>query len=319
MSLPSDPHTGNGLKGTTAPPSQQLSLPDIWRMVCRRKWLLILPCIAIALGGAVLCYYLPNIYRATTVILVEAQRVPEAYVQSIVSTSVQDRLRTITQQIKSYTRLEEVIRSVRLMDNLQDRKAVDEYIERMREKIEVNVKGNDAFTISYSDKSPRVVQQVTNKLASLFIGENIKVREQYVTGTTDFLESELSRVRDLLEIQEKKINEFRQKYTGELPDQQDANLRTLDRLQLQSQTNQASIHDAQRRKNLLVQQLRSTQQSPQIVLESNPSIPAEVIALKKRLAEQKQTLNQLQAKKKLFSVTYLVVNDVPKKPVVSVT
>jgi len=301
MSFFSLPTTGSGLKSAMTSPIQQPSLSDLWRMVRRRKRLLILPCMAVLLVSAVLCYALPNIYRATTVILVEAQRVPEAYVKSIVSTSVGERLRTITQQIKSYTRLEEVIRSVGLLDNLQDRRSVDEYIQKMREKIEVNVKGHEAFTISYSDKSPQIVQQVTNKLASLFIEENIKVRERQATGTTEFLESELSRVRDLLEIQEKKVNNFRQQYTGELPDQQNANLRTLDRLQLQLQNNRETIQNAQHRKSLLMQRLSLAQQNPQSLPIPADGIPTETLARQQQLAEQKNRLNQLQS---IFSDEY---------------
>ena len=301
MSLPSMPKTGNRLKGDMPFSGQQPSLFDIWRMVRRRKWLLIPPCITIVLGAVVLCYALPNIYHATTVILVEAQRVPESYVKSIVSTSVKDRLRTITQQVKSYTRLEEVIRSLNLMNDVRDRKEIDRYIQRMRNKIDVDVRGHEAFTISYSDSVPRTVMLVTNKLASLFIEENIKVREQYVAGTTEFLESELTRVRNLLEIQEKKVNDFRQQYTGELPDQQNANLRTLDRLQLQLQANREAIQEAQNRKSLLMQQLRWAQKNRGQIPAPVDNLPAEAKILQQQLLEHQNRLNKL---KSMFTDDY---------------
>ena len=296
MSLPSMPKTGNRLKGDMPFSGQQPSLSDIWCIVRRRKWLLIIPSITVVLGAIALCYTLPNIYRATTVILVEAQRVPESYVKSIVSTSVKDRLRTIIQQVKSYTRLEEVIRSLNLMNDVRDRKEIDRYIQRMRNKIDVDVRGHEAFTISYSDSVPRTVMLVTNKLASLFIEENIKVREQYVAGTTEFLESELTRVRDLLEIQEKKVNDFRQQYTGELPDQQNANLRTLDRLQLQLQANREAIQEAQNRKSLLMQQLRWAQENREQIPAPVDNLPAEAKILQQQLLEHQNKLNRLQSR-----------------------
>ena len=97
--------------------NRQLTLADYWLIVWRRKWLLILPFVAVGVGTVLWCFSLPNIYRASTTILVEAQKVPDAYVRSTVSSPVQDRLRTITQQIKSHTRLEQVMRDLRLLED----------------------------------------------------------------------------------------------------------------------------------------------------------------------------------------------------------
>src|SRR5207247_1835189 len=74
-------------------------------------------------------------------------------------------------------------------------------------------------------------QYVTAKLTSQFIEENLRVREQLVEGATEFLEQELRLAKDRLEQQEQLISGFKTKYMGELPQQTDANLHALDRLQ----------------------------------------------------------------------------------------
>ncbi len=155
---------------------RQLTLGDYWLLIRRRKWLLILPLVIIPVGTALWSFSLPDVYRASTLILVEAQKVPESYVQATVSAPVQERLRTITQQIMSHTWLERVIREFRLVEDLQDRKAVDLYISNMRRNIQVDVKGggrrgeaSNAFTVSSAGEGPRTVALVVNKLASLFI------------------------------------------------------------------------------------------------------------------------------------------------------
>src|SRR4030095_15277455 len=103
-------------------------------------------------------------------------------------------------------------------------KALDDYLTKMSESIEVNVQGagNDIFIVSYVEQDPRTVMLVANKLVSLFIDDNLKMREQYAEGTTEFLESELPRVGTLLQTQEKAVAEYKQRYVGELPAQQDA-------------------------------------------------------------------------------------------------
>ena len=272
---------------------RQLTLKDYWLIVRRHKWLLVLPCVTIFIGVALWSFALPDIYRARTLILVEAQKVPEAYVQATVSSPVQTRLRTITQQIMSRTWLERVIRELRLLDDLQDRKTVDIYVGEMRRNIEVEVGGrgrrgvgNDAFTVSYAGTDPRAVALVVNKLASLFIEENLKVREQHAIGTTEFLAKELQRVGALLQEQEEAVSKFKQRYMGELPTQQEANQRALDRLQLQLQANLEAQENARNRKSLLMQQLST--------LQPDAILGPEVTPLEQQLAQRRQALAELQ-------------------------
>jgi hypothetical protein len=49
------------------------------------------------------------LYRSTALILLEPQQVPEAYVRSTVSTSLEQRLQSISQQILTRTTLERII------------------------------------------------------------------------------------------------------------------------------------------------------------------------------------------------------------------
>ena len=241
---------------------RQLGLADYWLIVWRHRWLLILPFVTICIGTVLYSRTLPDIYRASTSVLVEAPKVPETYVQSTVATRVQDRLRTITQQIKSRTRLEQVVRELQLLSDPLKDKALDDYMTKMRDSIEVTVQGsgNDIFIVSYEGQDPRMVMLVANKLVSLFIDDNLKMREQYAAGTTEFLESELQRVGNLLQTQEKTVAEYKQRYTGELPAQQDANQRTLDRLQMQLQSIGTTLESVRTRKSVILRQL-SAQES----------------------------------------------------------
>jgi polysaccharide chain length determinant protein (PEP-CTERM system associated) len=278
---------------------RQRTLSDYGLIVRRRKWWLVLPCIAIFIGMALWAFSLPNIYRASTLILVEAQKVPDSYVQATVPSSVTERLRTITQQIQSRTRLEQVIGELSLLDDLQDERSIERYIEKMQLAIEVAVKGSDSFTVSYQGQDPHTVMLVANKLAALFIEENLKVREQYAVGTTQFLSEQLRRVRDQLEKQEKEITEFKQRYMGELPEQQEVNLRALDRLQRQSQTNLEALENMRNTKRLLRQQLATlpTDDFSDMFLgldNINATSPRLSSPLQQQLAQRREVLAQLQ-------------------------
>ena len=96
---------------------------------------------------------------------------------------------------------------------------------------------------------------VTNKLASLFIEENLKLREQQAQGTSDFLSVELNAMRAKLEEQEATVTDFKKKHMSELPEQRDANLKILEQLQLQSQKVSDNLKAAQDRKVIIQKQL----------------------------------------------------------------
>jgi uncharacterized protein involved in exopolysaccharide biosynthesis len=144
---------------------------------------------------------LPKVYKATTLILVQPQRVPEAYVRPTITDPMTSRLNTIGQEILSRTRLEKVIQEFNLYPELQNKTPMEDIIDRMRKAIEVKVQNSlrderlnerineritNSFSISYQGKEPRTVMMVANKLASLFIEENLKVRESQAEGTSEF-------------------------------------------------------------------------------------------------------------------------------------
>ena len=249
----------------------------------RRKWMLIIPVfIGITLASLV-AYLLPSYYRSTTLILVEAQQIPEAYVKSTNMSPIEEQLNTIKQQVMSRTKLEEVIDSLNLYKEDSNKKrwnrllkiigieqigisTKEDKVEMMRKDIEVNIIDNaigrikkgggaDAFSISYTSTDPKIAMHVTSNLASFFIDENLKIREQYSEGTSEFLSSELEKAENELKEQEKKIKDFKEKNIGVLPEQLEANLRTLDRLQMELQNIQSTLKNTEDKKLFLEGQI----------------------------------------------------------------
>src|SRR5687767_14595214 len=90
-------------------PGKKYTPEDILLILRRRYWLLLIPFAIVAAGVAVVARAMPDWYRSETLILVVPQRVPENYVKSTVTTRIEDRLHSISQQILSRTRLERVI------------------------------------------------------------------------------------------------------------------------------------------------------------------------------------------------------------------
>lgn len=238
---------------------------DYLGMVWRQKVWIVLPLIGGILIAGILIVKLPKIYRSSTLILVEAQKVPEEYVKSAVSGTVEGRLSTIQQQIMSRSLIEKIINKFGLYPENSNGVITEEAISRMRSNIEVRTtvaRNNniEAFSVSFQGRDPVMVMNVTNELASLFIEENLKIREQMVEGTTEFLDNELKNLKETLERQEARIGEFKRMNMGELPQQLEANLRSLDRIQSDLLATQLAKRSAQDRKLVLEKTIELTRQ-----------------------------------------------------------
>ena len=217
-------------------PGKVLAPGDFVRIAARRKWTILLPLATIAIATVVVAHYLPNRYRSETVILVVPQQVPESYVKSTVTTRIEDRLQSISQQILSRTRLERIIVDFNLYAGERQAGIMEDVVERMRTRdIRVETLKGDAFRVAFIGDNPQTVMRVTDRLASLFIDENLRDREILAQGTSQFLGVQLDEARRRLVEQEKKLQDYRQRHAGELPSQAAGNLQQVQNVQLQIQ------------------------------------------------------------------------------------
>lgn len=230
----------------------------------RRKWYIVIPLILSALVSFGVYKYLPKVYKANTLILVQPQQIPESYVRSTITESTVSRLNTISQEILSRTRLEKVIQEFNLYSDIRNKFPLEEIVGIMRKAIDVKVQSNpnprnereqNSFSISFEGKDPKTVMMVANKLTSLFIEENLKVRESQAVGASEFINKELIDMEQRLKQKEHDIRNFKERSMGQLPQQLDANLRILERLQQQLQTTSENMRSAEDRSMLLQNQI----------------------------------------------------------------
>ena len=187
---------------------EQADIRQYWGAVKRRKWQIIVPAAIVFAVSVLIAMFLPARYRSSGTILIEAQEIPESFVQSSVTGYVEERLQALTQVILSRGKLLEIINRFGLYEDLKDRYTTEEIIERMRENIVmepiqtevVNPRSGRpgsatiAFMVSFEGKSPRQVTQVANVLASAYLEENMEIREEQARWTFDFFENQQARL-----------------------------------------------------------------------------------------------------------------------------
>lgn len=216
-------------------PGKRYTPRDILRILLRRKWFIVAPLVLSAIGVAGLLYRMPDMYWSETLILVVPQRVPETYVRSTVTARIEDRVRTIRQQILSRTRLERIIRDFDLYAGARIETLIEDIIPYMRNRITVDMVRGDAFRVAFVNESPVIAQKVAERLASLAIEENLRDREVLADATSQFLETQLTEARNRLLEHEKKLEIYRRAHVGEMPTQAEANMQAVQTLQSQVQ------------------------------------------------------------------------------------
>ncbi|NLH49987.1 MAG: hypothetical protein GX444_15510 [Myxococcales bacterium] len=240
------------------PSVKKFALEEYISILRYRKWLLVIPVVTLTIVTAFASLFMSNIYRAQTTILVSGGDVSGELVPSTVTNAIEDRVRTVREQILSETLLLNVIQTYELFPEMANGPTEDR-IGRMRSNIKITVNGKDMFAISYTGDDPLTVQNVTNRLAQMFISETYGDRQKAATATAEFLAQQLNEIKEQLDKQEQKVAAFKREHIGALPEQMEANQRTLDRLQAQLQSLGEQMAAAEDRKVLLETQMAQVQ------------------------------------------------------------
>ncbi len=266
--------------------SSQFTIKDYIDILLRRWRLIIIMLLVIPPIVYLIGLRLPKAYRSTTLIIIEQQQISLEYVRPTVGTRIEERLQTISQQITSRSLLEKVVNALNVYGS--SKMPMESKVDTMRSNIEIQVRGTNAFTLSFKGKDPEMAMNAVNMIASIFIEENLKVREQQAAGTSEFLENELKLIKGKLEAKENALKEYKTKYVGELPEQMQANLASLTRFQLELQTTTEALRSAEDRMVIVQRQIEDRKRELERLVEANP--------LQNRLDALRTQLTDLQSR-----------------------
>jgi succinoglycan biosynthesis transport protein ExoP len=201
----------------------------------------------LALSVAAL-FILPKKYRSSALILVESEKVPDSFVTKVATQDNSGRLENIKPEILSRTRLERVLAETNPYPEIDSKTRA---VETLREAIAINQSGSDGFTLEFIHREPRKAQEVTDRLATLFIGESVKSREAQVEDAVDFLVTQVDASRKELEEKDAALRRYKEQRMGRLPEQLQTNLATLEMLQREKQTVEESLYLAREKQDAL--------------------------------------------------------------------
>jgi len=227
------------------------------RMFWRRKWLIILPAVAITTAVSWVVYRLPDVYESSTLIVVKPSTLPSGVVPTITEESLTRQLSSISQVVTSRSSLEPLVERYELYRAERLRgEPVQSVISALRKdiKVEVNNSRNDitnGFNISFRYRDPRITQAVTAELASKYVDEQTKNTINNTTSAKQFIDEQVRQSKDALDQIDKQRLEFMQKNLGNLPSQAAALVGQLTGLREQEKTYISEVGRLQDRRSAL--------------------------------------------------------------------
>lgn len=266
-------------------------------MVRRRKVLALGVFAAVMAAAISFALFLPDLYRATAIVLVD-RPVAEAFVRPAVAGELESRLHVIKQEILSRERLTGLIDRFNLYPELRKDGAIESALDRTRDDIEVEQTGPEqisgrtktvAFRLHYGGRDRATVADVTNAIAAFYVQQNDHIRAQEAAQTTQFLKAQLDEAKKELDRQEQSVSSYNTRHVGQLPQQFELNLASLDRLNTQLRLNGE--------RQLRAIEERARMQDDAMILESSatPVLPSgEPDRTRERLEKLKDDLRQVE-------------------------
>jgi len=262
---------------------KEITKNQINQIIRRRKKGFITIFAIIFLAGFVIALALHPIYKSEAMIRVNDQEIPDNFVQSTLNEYVESRIEKINQQVLGRPRLQKVIEDLNLFSDENNKENSYEIVEKFRKNINLelivsemqskpggkNLSFAVAFNLSYEGRDPETVQRVTDKLANLYVEEDVKRKQRVVSATADFLKLELERIKANIDLQERKISEFKKTNLRELPSDINSNIQTITRLERELDVAEMKLRGLNEKKLYLESALATIEPLSPVVIEGD--------------------------------------------------
>lgn len=240
------------------------------QILWKRKWLILLPAIAITTAIAWMVWRLPNIYESTTLLIVKPSVISQNIVPTLSDVDLSMRINNIGQLVTSRSSLEPLIQKYELYQ--AERKSgepMELIVERMRRDISVEVdkSRNDvtnAFRISYRERDPRKTQLVASALADKYVSAQIEATANASTTTKEFFENQAKEAKAQLDEVDQQRIKYMTEHVNSLPSGVPSLLGQLSGLREQQKALIADIGRMRDQRTALNNQLNDLQQQSQI-------------------------------------------------------
>lgn len=281
---------------------RQVTLHDIWQIIWKRKFWLILPLVvvtAVAFGGS---YLLPTVYSSSTKIVISSTKlvsrelenmIPKEFANlpdprtaarwlastrsEILSSSYLSRLITELKLepkeklIKAAVRMQDQFRQYALQDIVRKLQ-----IDELRDNIEVDMVGENQIVITCGSDQPKLAVDMATKLAEIY--RERKLADEVVTARESqaFTDQQLALAKKEFEDAEKALADFKTTYISSNLQAGISSQTNVSAIQSELDATTLEMNEAIDRKNFLARRLMEVGIDTTIAQQGSREISADV-------------------------------------------
>ena len=243
------------------------------KILQRRKWLIILPTIAIFTAVTWVVIKLPDVYQSTTLIVVKPSTLPNSVVPTSAEDNLTRQLAGISQVVTSRSSLEPLVDKYELYKTERLRgEPMEAVVDLMREDIKVNLNTSrnditNGFDISFRYRDPKITQAVTSELAGKYISHHTTNTVASTRAALDFMNNQVSQARAALADVDKQLLEFKSQHVGNLPSEAEALFNQLAGLREEQKALIGEVGRLQDRRAAAATQLTTIKEANAVAIE----------------------------------------------------
>jgi uncharacterized protein involved in exopolysaccharide biosynthesis len=310
--------------------NRELTMDDYLAMLRRRMKVILIPALLAPLAGfgmSYLPFFHPK-YTSTAEVLVEGPKISDTVVPQVYDEDLAQQMNEIAGRVASETNLRPRVETLGLVRAGQN---VDEVVSDIQQNMTITQlpdisqsaakkkpgqSSSAAFNVNYVGSTADEARRFCTVLTSMLIEQDLKSRAEHAQGTTDFLTQQVADAKQSLDDLDKKLAAFKNQHMGQLPSDEDSNMKILGGLNSQLDANTQTLNRATQDKayteSLLAQQLAAWKTSessnnPQTLQQQLSQLQSQLIDLQARYTDDhpdviKTKADIAQVKKKLAEV-----------------
>lgn len=175
----------------------------------------------VALAGWARVLSMPDDYQSSARVFVDTQSILKPLLAGMTSIpNIEQQVAIMSRTLLSRPNVERVVRMVDLDIDAKTAREHEAQLDELIGRIKISgTNAYDIYTISYSNKNPKLVKDVVQSLLTIFVEGSFKGKKGDTEKAVQFIDEQIRNYEDKLSAAENLVKEFKQKHSLLLPRQ----------------------------------------------------------------------------------------------------
>ena len=197
---------------------REVTLHDYIGVIIRRKWIVVGVFVVVMVGVILYNEMVAPVYEAVAVISVGEQRAMLPGMEYMMGVTGGTYLMNTVEEIKSYTLMEEVVRTLpgwvvkHFRDENKGEISMEQMVRRLSDNVRVEqVRDADIIKVKVRAREPNVASVVANTIVEVLKRRRVEAIREEISEQRRYIEEQLPKIEERLTRVEQELKEFKEK------------------------------------------------------------------------------------------------------------